>query len=58
MTSEAEYARLQDAAIAGTLGRAGWARLFAEARVRGEYPPLVCKMAPEPEPGPEPEAGL
>ena len=53
MTSEAEYARLQALAMSGTLSTAGWARLFAEARSRGEYPPLVCKTEPEP----EPEAG-
>jgi hypothetical protein len=56
--SEDGYARLQAAAKVGELGRAGWDLLFAEARLRGEYPPLVCKMRPVAErPELEAEAG-
>jgi hypothetical protein len=59
--SDAEYARLQAKVMTGVFSEAEYARLWAEARARGEYPPLVCKTEAQPrkpELEPEPEAGL
>lgn len=56
--SDAEYAWLQAKVMTCAFSRAEYARLWAAARARGEYPPLVCKTeAQARKPEPEPEAG-
>jgi hypothetical protein len=56
---DAEYRRLQAKVLTGVFSEAEYARLWAAARARGEYPPLVCKTTAQPrKPEPEPEAGL
>jgi len=39
-------ARLQAKAMAGKITKPGYARLWARARARGQYPLLVCKVPP------------
>jgi hypothetical protein len=55
--SDAEYARLQAKVMTGAFSRAEYARLWAAAQARGEYPPLVCKTEAQARLEPEPEAG-
>jgi hypothetical protein len=57
--SDAEYSWLQAKVMTGAFSRSEYDRLWAVARARGEYPPLVCKTEAQAwQREPEPEAVL